>query len=130
MNKELEYIRKAVIMACHADSKNYEEALEKEKNNQLGTMSKDDFRLLVADGDLKEMPDFFCQSITLAKILITLGKYWGNIYAIDSGGFFIQIGHYGECYTISDGKYDLTKDLDAQKPETILAISKLLGYND
>lgn len=152
MNKELEFIRKAVIMACHPKCTSYEKAVEKEKENhreelckilddtllcsrvweawEVGTMSQDDFCLAVeAEDFFEETLETFSQPVTLARVLIALK---------DKGRFgFSENGWIKETLpknkTYSEGrfpicKWDLTKDLDKQSPGTILSIAKLLGY--
>lgn len=169
MNKELEFIRKTVIMAYHPDvyckihsmlggehdretcQDCYEDALQKElgfncklaypsqgsqpkglytiitsKNPAANTWhTLDGYNYLPVDNDMK----IIGRPITLARVLIAISK-------IDS--IYVEIDDYGHIWQTTAAnvhsrkkvtEWDLTKDIDERSPkETILAISKILGY--
>lgn len=115
MNKELEFIRKAVVKACNPDWD--WETIEKKGIKYIG------------------------QPITLARVLIALNltsnSYLdtaGHLYkdiaigAIDIESLKKEKGSYADVKLEYICKCNLIKDLCDQEPKTILSIAKLLGY--
>ncbi len=143
MNKELEFIRKAVIMACHPECKDYGKALEKElgyqclvilKDNSAGIIfdywSKCRFKLKPARFTLmgrelkyyerKFIRKIMGRPITLDRILRTIIQ--GERSLATSAADLKVLLHI-----IYDWDYD-SSTLQEQTEEIILSISKLLGY--
>lgn len=156
ITKELEFIRKAVIMACHPECESYGEALESEiefgcevelrfvkyspyergyilKWESSVFSKKVEFGIQRKIGNkcycwfTKKQFKIIGQPITLARLLIALrGIDTKQEIQIDSWGILYKEFKPGDDELIAE--WDLTKDLDRQEPETIISIAKLLGY--
>lgn len=152
MEKELEFIRKVVIMACHSDCTSYEEALEQdlgfgclfcEKIESEPNLCYPAKIKMLDFLDCDEITGYFDEEITVYKLSeisiigqpITLAKILIAISKIDS--IYVEIDDYGHIFQSTAAnvhsrkkvtQWDLTKDLDQQETSVILAIAKLLGY--
>jgi len=149
MNKELEFIKKTVIMACHSECGSYEEALKKELGlgckieAKIGGMSyiiygKDNFTrkyLAVSKDDLGSysyevinsyLPDkhskIIGQPLTLDKILKAIIQ--GERSLASSASDLKLIFHL-----IYDWDYDQST-VQEQTKEIHNLIAKLLGYEN
>ena len=155
LNQAIEFIRKKVIMASHPEAKSYDEALKKELGfgckieAKIGGMSyilygKDNFTrkyLAAARCDLGSysyqetnsyLPDkhykIIGQPLTLSRILHTIRKSNPNI-SFCGGDYADQMFFKDwDNEESPEADWDLNKTtLQDQEPETILAISKLIG---